>query len=179
MYFEASRGSSGQNPYWRVAHSDDRVLVTINPDKSVGEVDVTLAETGSGFRIAVDDWDDWLEGECFEQCNHEVEREALAGVIPLLRSKLPTAEAVVAAAGMGKDSGSEIASAGGIVARISHEFAFEKFAARAASKGVACPGCGRFSRDYEYVRVERVSESGPQSHLVCLGCGREFGPEDV
>lgn len=179
MYFDANREWSGQNRHWGVAHSDEWVLVTVNPDKLVGEVDVTLAETGSGFRIPLDDWASWLEGKWFEECSHEVEREALAGVLPLLRTKLPTAEAVVASAGMSEDTGSRIAAAGGIVARISHEFACQKLAERAASRGVACPGCGRFSSDYEYVRVEQVSEAGPQSRLVCSSCGEEFGPENI
>jgi hypothetical protein len=135
--------------------------------------------TGSGFRVALADWEDWLGGEWFEGCHHEIERDALASVIPLLRSKFPTAEAVVAAAGVEMDAESQMAAAGGMVARISHEFACEKLAERAATKGVACPGCGNFSTGYEYVRVEQVSESGPQSHLVCRGCGKEFGPADV
>jgi hypothetical protein len=70
-----------------------------NPTR-VGMVDVMLAATGSGFRIRLGDWEDWLDGEWFECCHHEIEREALAAVLPLLRSKLPTAEAVVPAAGM-------------------------------------------------------------------------------
>jgi len=178
MYFETKRQSSGHNSYWGVAHSDDQVLVTVNPDKLVGEVDVMLAETGSGIRVALADWEDWLGGEWFESCHHEVEREAIAAVLPLLRSEMPTAEAVVAAAGMEVESESEIASQGGMVARISYEFACQKLAERAGTRGVACPGCGRFSSDYEYVRVEQVSDSGPQSHLVCRGCGKEFGPAD-
>ncbi|MEW6744459.1 MAG: hypothetical protein AB1486_17025 [Planctomycetota bacterium] len=66
-----------------------------------------------------------------------------------------------------------------MVARISHEFACQKLADRAATKGVACPGCGVFSTNYEFVRVDQASESGPQSHLVCRGCGKEFGPSAV
>jgi hypothetical protein len=75
-------------------------LVTANPDKFVGEVDVMLAETASGFRIPLADWEDWLGAEWFEICRHEIEREALGAVLPLLRSKLPTADAIIAAAGM-------------------------------------------------------------------------------
>lgn len=179
MYFEAKQEWIGNNPYWGVAHSDDQVLITTNPDKFVGEVDVMLAETGSGFRIPLADWENWLVGEWFESCHHEIERDALAAVIPLLRSLLPTASAVVAAAGMERDAESEIAAAGGMVAQLAHEFACEKLAQRAATKGVACPGCGNFSIDYEYVRVEQVTESGPQSHLVCRACGKEFGPAEV
>jgi hypothetical protein len=99
LYFDAKRQWSGRNPHWGVAHSDDQVLVTANPDKYVGEVDVMLAETGSGFRVPLLDWEDWLAGEWFEGCHHEIERDALATVLPLLRTKLPTAEAVIAAAG--------------------------------------------------------------------------------
>jgi hypothetical protein len=81
-----------------------------------------------------------LNGEWFEGCHHEIEREALAAVLPLLRSKLPTAEAVVTAAGMVMHAKSGLASAGGMVARISREFTCQKLAERAATKGVACPG---------------------------------------
>lgn len=179
LYLDAQKEWSGQNRFWGVAHSDDQVLVTANPDKLVGEVDVMLAETGSGFRVPLSDWEDWLAGEWFEGCRHEIEREALAAVLPLLRSKLPTADAIVAAAGVGGEDESPIAAAGGMVARISHEFACQKLAERAASKGLACPDCGAFSTDYEFVRSEQVSESGPQSHLVCNSCGKEFGPAEV
>lgn len=65
------------------------------------------------------------------------------------------------------------------MALFSHEFACQKLAERAASKGVACPGCGVFSTDYEFIQMAQVSESGPQSRLVCRGCGKEFGPSDV
>jgi DNA-directed RNA polymerase subunit RPC12/RpoP len=65
------------------------------------------------------------------------------------------------------------------VERIAYEFACEKLAERAARKGIACPHCGGFSDDYDYVRVVTVSEDGPQSHLVCKRCGEEFGPSDV
>lgn len=179
MYFEAKRQWSSRNQYWGVAHSDDQLLVTTNADKLVGEVDVMLAETGSGFRVSLADWEDWLAGEWFESCNHVIEREALAAVLPLLRSKLPTADVLVRAAGMEMDAESEIAAQGGLVASVSYQLACEKLAKRAATKGIACPRCGNFSTDYEYVRVDKVSESGPRSHLVCHGCGKEFGPADV
>jgi hypothetical protein len=155
MYFEAKKGWSGQNQFWGVAHADDQLLVTANPDRLVGEVDVMLAETGSGFRVPLADWEDWLAGEWFDGCGHEVEREAVAVVLPLLRSRLPTAEAVVAAADVGGEDESPIAAGGGMVARISHEFACQKLAERAARKGLACPGCGSFSTDYEFIRAGR------------------------
>src|SRR5437763_1820090 len=48
MYFEAQWAAYSQNPFWGIAHADDRVLVTTNPDKLAREVSVVLAETGSG-----------------------------------------------------------------------------------------------------------------------------------
>ncbi len=179
MYFEAKRHGTGQKSPWGVSLSNDQVLVTVNPDKLIREVDIMLAETGSGFRVALADWEDWLAGECSEGCHHAIERDALATVIPLLRSKLPTAEAVVNGAGMKMEAKSEIAAAGGMVARVLYELACEKLAKRSATKGIACPGCGNFSTDFKYVRVKVVSESGPQSQLECRSCGREFGPDDA
>jgi hypothetical protein len=179
MYFDARRNRSDRSQFWGIAYVDDQVLVTTNPDKYIGEVDVMLAETGSSIRIALADWEDWLGGEWSESCDHQIEAEALAVIIPLLRSKLPTVEAVVAAAGMEMEVESEAAEEDGMVARILHEMACQKLAGRAMAKGVACPRCGMFSTDYEYVRLEQVSESGPQSHLVCHECGKEFGPADV
>ena len=96
MYFESNVEWAGSNPYWGIAHRDDRVLVTVKLNRTVGEVDVLLAETGSSFRIKRRDWGDWLGGEWSDGCHHEVEREALADVIPLLRFKFPSVEAVVA-----------------------------------------------------------------------------------
>ena len=106
MYFEANRQWSGQNPFWGVAHSDEQLLVTVKR-KGVRKVDITLAVTGSGFEVRLRDWKDWLDGGWSEGCGHEIEREALAAVLPLLRSKFTTAEAVIAAAGMDMHAGSD------------------------------------------------------------------------
>ncbi len=173
LYFEAVRATNHHNPFWGVAYEDDVVLVTTNPDKLVSEVRVMLAETGSGFSIALADWTDWLDGEWVKGCHHEIEYRALADVIPLLQTKLPTAEKLVAEAGMQMDSDSGLQ---GLVGRISYEFACQTLATRAATKGIACPNCGNFSIDYDYVKIEPISESGPQSHLVCRQCNTEFGP---
>jgi hypothetical protein len=171
--------SSGQNPYWGVAFVDDRLLVTTNPDKFVAQISITLAETGSGFRVALADWADWLGGEWVEACHHAIEHDALATVIPLLQTKFPTAESVVAAAGMQIVAKSEIGVADDLVTRLSYELACQKLAERVAVKGVACPGCGNFSTHYTYVRVEQISETGPLSYLMCHNCNRIFGPTDL
>lgn len=153
--------------------------MTVNPSKTVGEVDVLLAETGGSFRISLSDWEDWLDGEWFDSSHHEVEREALAEIIPLLRSKLPTAEDVIARAGIGNKPSSADALEDVRVVRISHELACQKLADRVKTKGIACPHCGVFSNEHHFVHVGAVSKEKPASHLACCACGQQFGPEDV
>jgi hypothetical protein len=179
LYFEAKVEWSGRNPYWGVVHRDDRILVTVNPRKTVGEIDVPLSETGSSFRIDLCDWEDWLRGDWFDGGHHEVEREALADVIPLLRSNLPSVEVVISRSGLMNLPESEDASGAGMVARISHEFACRKLTGRVMTKGIACPHCGAFSNEHRFVGVGRLSDDGAQSHLICCVCGEQFGPTDV
>jgi hypothetical protein len=179
MYFESERRMIAHNEFWGVAHSDEHLLVAVNPEQMVSRVKVSLAETGSGFGVALAEWKDWINGECLERCHHDIEREALLAVLPLLRSKLPTVESIIAAAGMNEDREPKIASASDMVERISYEIACQTLAERAVRKGLTCPGCGIFSTNFEYMRVEMVSEEGPQSYLVCRHCGLEFGPLDV
>jgi hypothetical protein len=177
-YFEANVAAIRGNAFWGVARCDDRVLVTVNPDRYVREVDVLLAATGSSFRVPMADWEDWLDGEWFEACRHEVERDALADLIPVWKAELPTAEDVAAAAGFapGEEPAADVPP---MVERLSYEFACEGLARRVAAKGVACPHCGRFSNDHEYRRVAMVTADGPRSCLACDTCGEEFGPDDV
>jgi hypothetical protein len=85
---------SKHNGFWGVARSDEQVLVAVNPSAYVREVSVVLAQTGSDFRVHLDDSPDWLEGEWSEGCRHECEWEALAAVIPSPREHWPTAEAL-------------------------------------------------------------------------------------
>lgn len=176
-YFEANAEAAEQNQFWGVARRDEQVLVSVNPSQYVEEVEVVLAETGSSFRVPLADWEGWLEGEWFEACRHEVEREALAGLVPSIREAFPTAEAVVGAAGF--SPGEPPAGPDGMVGQVSYEFACQDLARRAAEKGLPCPLCGDFSNDYEYRRVEVVDPDGPRSVLVCKICEGEFGPGDV
>jgi hypothetical protein len=175
QYFRANVAAMTHNRFWGVARCDDRVLLTINPGGYVREIEGLLAETGSAFRIPMDDWQDWLDGEWFEACRHEVEREALADLVAAWRTELPTPEDVARAAGFG-DREPETPRVNPMVERVCYEFACEALAKRSADKGTACPHCGRFSNEYEYRRVATVSPDGPRSCLVCKACGSEFGP---
>jgi hypothetical protein len=176
QYFEANVAEMRHNEFWGVAQCDGRVLLTVNPGEFVEEIDVLLAETGSSFRIQLSDWQDWIGGAWFEACRHEVEREILAVLVPAWRTELPTADAVVAAAGF--DDQRQAPRRSPIIERICYEFAVDKLAQRIVEKGLACPKCGNFSNDYGYQRVELVSVEGPQSCFTCTNCGHEFGPAD-
>jgi hypothetical protein len=182
LYFEEQVGWSEANQFWATARKDDVVLVSVNPSRYVGEADVILAATGSSLRVPLADWEEWVAGGWFDACAHEAERDALGEVIPSLRAELPTAEALLTAAGVAAEDAAPVSSGvepGGMVDRISYEFACEKLAARAAEKGMACPQCGHFGTEFRYERVERVTADGQQSRLVCPECDAGFGPDDV
>ncbi len=164
------------NPFWGVAQCDARVLLAINPSEYVEEVDVLLAETGSSFRIPLSDWQDWLAGEWFDACRHEVEREILADLVPTWQAELPTAGALIKSAGY--DDTGEVPRLSPMVERVCYEFACDRLAKRAIEKGLACPKCGNFSSDYVYQRVELVSLEGLRSQLKCRSCEHEFGPDE-
>jgi hypothetical protein len=179
MYFDSVKKSRSQNPYWGVAYSDKYVLVITNPTKYVSEVHIALASTGSILCVPLAEWEDWLSRDWSKGCAHEIEREGLKMIIPLLLSKFPSAAAVVKAAGMEKEAESEVIIEDEIVSRILHERAFRQLTERATTKGITCPSCRNFSREYDFVQVEQISESGPESYLVCLNCKKKFGPADV
>lgn len=176
LYFEARGAGFAANPNWGVAYADERVLVSVNPAKLVSVVDVMLAETGSVQRVALAEWEDWLAGEWSHGCRHDIERRALGAVLPVLRERLATSEAVRSAVrGVQQSPPDE----GGLVGRIMYQTACRDLAERAARKGLACPGCGKFSTAYDYWDAGTVTESGPKSHLTCRSCGKQFGPLDV
>ncbi len=181
QYFEEQGRWAEGNSFWGIARRDDAVLVSVNPAQYVAEVDVILAATGSSLRVPLGGWEDWVAGGWFDSCAHEAERDALGEVIPALRADLPTAAALLTAAGVAAEVGAPPPGVepGGAVERISYEFACQKLAARAAEQGVACPHCGHFGTDFVYERVEVVSTDGPQSALVCPACEERFGPNEV
>jgi hypothetical protein len=182
QYFEEQVKWAEGNRFWGIARKDDTVLVSVNPSQYVEEVDVILAATGSSIRLPLAGWEEWIAGGWFDGCADDADRDALGEFIASLWAELPTVDALLAAAGMtAEDSGqpSPGIEAGGMVDRISYEFACQKLAARAVEKGVACPECAHFGTDFRYDRVETVSADGPQSKLICPACDAGFGPDDV
>ncbi|MDB5335699.1 MAG: hypothetical protein JWN70_1318 [Planctomycetaceae bacterium] len=137
-----------------------------------------LAETGSWFRLGLANWEDWLANKWPEDCRHEIEREALAAVIPVLRLRFPTAEDVAAVVVKRKIADAELVAAGGMDARHAHQMACENLGVRSRTKGLLCPGCGNHSTHYRQVMIP-MTVSGPQSYFQCYHCGQKFGPVDV
>ncbi len=181
LYFEEQVRWAEGNRFWGIARKDEAVLVSVNPSKYVEEADVILAATGSSLRVPLADWEEWVAGGWLDGCAHEAERDALGAVIPALRDELATVGKLLVASGTATDAGHPHpgAEAGGALARIEYEFACQKLAARAAERGLTCPGCGHFGTDFRYDRVEPVTTEGPQSRLVCPACEGEFGPDDA
>jgi len=177
QYFQANVDAMRHNQFWGIVQCDARVMLTVNPSQYVEEVEVLLAATGSSFRIPLRDWVDWLRGEWFDACRHEVEREILTALAPSWQVELPTAEALIEAAGF--DERREVPKRSPMVERISYEFACENLAKRVAQKGLACPNCGKVSNEYVYQRLESVSLEGPRSCLKCTNCEHEFGPDGL
>lgn len=182
QYFDEQVRWAEGNEFWSVARKDEAVLVSVNPAQYVEEVDVILAATGSSLRVPLGAWEEWVAVGWLDSCAHESERDALGEVLPALRADLPSAEALLAAAGIpAEDAGgpSPHIEPGGMVDRITYEFACEKLATRAGEKGMACPHCDYFGMDFQYERVESVSTDGPRSSLVCPACEARFGPDEV
>jgi hypothetical protein len=179
LYFEAKKGWSAGNRYWLVAYEDDDIHVSANPDPLVNQVEIVLAETGSTLRIDIPDWNDWLQDDWAETCNHPIERESLATLIPRLRAILPDESVFVTADEIESEDRLPLTNAGGMVARVGHELACRRLARRALSKGIACPRCGVHTTAFDYFEVESVSEDGPQSHLRCQAFDGRFGPLDM
>ena len=89
MYFEWNREGR-----WGLVFANDQVQVRVLHIYTPHLVEVILAETGSITEVALADWEGWLASKCFERCKHIIEHEALAAVLPLLRSRFPTAESI-------------------------------------------------------------------------------------
>lgn len=76
------------NSFWSEVFSSDQVF--ISHGQAVKELSLVLRLTGSEFRVKVDEWPKWLEGHWKNDCNHNLEINAMEKLLPLLRSvKIP------------------------------------------------------------------------------------------
>lgn len=96
QYVEAWAKANQRNPFWWAAYCDEHVYISINPEPPVEEASVRLTAIGSDIRVPLPKWNDWLaDPATVTPSLHDVERRALANVLPMLRQKLPDDHAVV------------------------------------------------------------------------------------
>lgn len=93
-YFNSWVDNEPHNPFWAKAYPDDRVLVSVS--RSLGEVELVLAATGSRVRVKMEEWKCWLDAP--ETSNgerlHSLEIAELRRVSPVLKLAIPTVDAV-------------------------------------------------------------------------------------
>jgi len=95
-YVQAWIKANRRNPFWWSVWRDDRVYVSINPQRPVEEASVRLMSVGSDIRVPLPRWANWLrEPEQITPGLQEIEREALAEVLPTLRRQFPDDYALV------------------------------------------------------------------------------------
>jgi hypothetical protein len=95
-YVEAWINANRKNPFWWSVYRDERVYVSVNPERSVEEVSVRLCMVGSDIRVPLTKWSAWVHdaGHVTPELR-PLEREALAAVLPTLRQRFPDDHAVV------------------------------------------------------------------------------------
>lgn len=167
LYFETK--IRWNNEYWCVLLKTDDVFVTANPDPYIAEVDVLLAKSGTSYRVAIRDWDDWLASEWMD-CGHEFEREALGDVLADIRKALPSRLALLEM--VNKLGRPKPVAGGGSMEDIMLYLACDKILRRAKAKGIICPACKKFGFEYQPFPAERGT------HLVCGQCGAKSSPLD-
>jgi hypothetical protein len=175
-YFHGAIEGEVRNPYWGAALLTDDVFVTANPRPPVAMIDVELAETGSGVRVPLADWDDWLsELDAGIAGLHPLEQEALRRAWPELRSQIPDSNTVVARVDW--DAKKRLLDEWHardrrlMEERLSKTRHHNKACRQMVRDGVACPYCG------DACQIRYLDKSPEQkSYFICNACARSFGP---
>ena len=159
-----------------VAYLDEATLVYVLPDKWLQYVTVVLAETASVFTNDLENWEEWLEHKWVDHCQHDVEREALGDVLPMLRANFPTPRDLLLSAGIDPDE-ERPGDPHSPVGHGSYILACCSLAMRAEEQGLVCPLCGMFSTDYTFTPV-KMAELDRLPYLTCPNCDGNFGPPE-
>jgi hypothetical protein len=174
------------NPYWGCAYVDDDIYVSVNPREEVAEVSIVLAATAEDIRVKLRDWGRWTNDEALATADlHPLQASLLLEQLPLLRHKLPTADAVVKAVNwaekdelfekqeaerLERDRQFENAENERRKQLIPKNVATTELHARATQTGLPCPRCRVLSRDYRIVDNRRTG----RREMICRTCGWTF-----
>ncbi len=182
-YFQSWVEQEATSLYWWKAYLDEALFVSVNPDPSVAEIHLHLATWGTRDFIKLKDWAAWLANDtAMKDARHEGIPNEWKFLLPILKEKFPTADAVIAAVDwtLKRRRIEELEKR----EKISKDFAQKKtddynqkvaaLADRMKRDGLVCPKCSRKGSDF------RVMEGvkGRHSYLVCIGCGGSAYPED-
>lgn len=161
-YFDARRDEG--NPYWGTAYEDDDVRVTVNPSRPYGAIDVCLAATGSGPRLALTEWNDWIAAG--PSAEHELPLSALRAVwsrlqaLGDLRALIERAKVVVPPEEQ----------------RRSDHYSAKVAWSRLLHGKVPCPACGARESDARF--VDELA-SGGVSGCVCGACEHALTRDEI
>ncbi|MCA9903856.1 MAG: hypothetical protein KC547_08370 [Anaerolineae bacterium] len=95
LHFRSKVEGVAWDPFWGIAYLDRRVMVNANPTWESSEINVQFQLTGSGIRVEVDDWEQWVNDDWVRSSHHDLEHQALAEVIEALRFWLPTVKPLI------------------------------------------------------------------------------------
>ena len=105
-HVEAWIKANRSNPFWWAMHVDERVYVSVNPERPIEEASVRLRAVGSDIRVPLPRWTEWLAApERVCPGLQAIERAGLAEVLPTLRARFPDDHAVVNAVDPGEKPG--------------------------------------------------------------------------
>ena len=95
-YVEAWVKANRKNPFWWSVHNDDSVYISINPQRPIEEAVVRLRAVGSDIRVLLPKWAQWLDDtELVTPGLHEIEKQALDDIRPMLLERFPDDHALV------------------------------------------------------------------------------------
>jgi hypothetical protein len=95
-YVAAWMGANRANPFWWSVYKDERVYVSVNPERPVEEASVRLSAVGTDIRIPLPRWADWLANpQRVTPALSALEVAELAVVLRVLRAHYPDDHALV------------------------------------------------------------------------------------
>ena len=98
LYVQAWVQANHKNPFWWSVYQDQRVYVSVNPERPVEEASVRLCAVGSDIRVPLTKWSAWVADVAQVTPGlRPIEKQALAEVLPSLRAHFPSDHAVVQA----------------------------------------------------------------------------------
>jgi hypothetical protein len=178
LYFETQVKSAESNPWWGIAYLTDRVMVEVNPHQPVCAVQIIVAATSGGPKIAGADWERWIETSDTSSM-HRFEARALEEVLPEIRKHVPTRSALVSQVdwAVKRELHEQWKNRNVTHSRLRYEQRYArprnhtKACCQMQKSGVSCPYC--FSAEDIHFVDKTPNE---KSYFVCAACSQEFGP---